>query len=146
LPTGCWPFSGLIWSFEDLEDDADQHQDKRLHPAPFVIASSREDRKQKHGPGVFSRGHEELAMRLLLFIPGVFVAILCIEKPAEAQNYPWCAQYGATPSAPTNCGFVTFQQCLDTISGIGGFCVRNNTYQPPPGPHPSKKVRTRPPS
>jgi Protein of unknown function (DUF3551) len=86
------------------------------------------------------------SMRLMLFITGVFVAILCIEKPAVAQNYPWCAQYGATPSAPTNCGFVTFQQCLDTISGIGGFCVRNNTYQPPPGPHPSKKARTRPPS
>ena len=46
-----------------------------------------------------------------------------------------------SPSAPTNCGFVTFQQCLDTISGIGGFCVRNNLYQPPPGPHPPKKTR-----
>ena len=84
-------------------------------------------------------------MRLLLFVTGVFVAILCIGKPAEAQNYPWCAQYGPTPSAPTNCGFVTFQQCLDTISGIGGFCVRNNLYQPPPGPHPSKKVQKRVP-
>jgi len=85
-------------------------------------------------------------VRLLLFIAGVFAAILCIEKPAEAQNYPWCAEYGGTPSGLTNCGFVTFQQCLDTISGIGGFCVRNNTYQPPPRSHPSKKVRTRPPS
>ncbi len=84
-------------------------------------------------------------MRFLLFISGVLIAILSIETPAEAQNYPWCAQYGPTPSAPTNCGFVTFQQCLDTISGIGGFCVRNNMYQPPPGPHPSKKVRTRHP-
>jgi hypothetical protein len=82
-------------------------------------------------------------MRILLFIAGGFAAILCIEKPAEAQNYPWCAEYGGTPSGPTNCGFVTFQQCLDTISGIGGFCVRNNMYQPPPGPHPSKKVRRR---
>jgi hypothetical protein len=36
----------------------------------------------------------------------------------------------------TNCGFTTFQQCLDTVSGIGGFCERNNLYQPPPGPHP----------
>ena len=84
-------------------------------------------------------------MRILLFIAGGFAAILCIEKPAEAQNYPWCAEYGGTPSGPTNCGFVTFQQCLDTISGIGGFCVRNNTYQPPLGPHRSTKARTRPP-
>jgi hypothetical protein len=84
-------------------------------------------------------------MRLLLLITGALLAILWMEEPAEAQNYPWCAQYGPTPSAPTNCGFVTFQQCLDTISGIGGFCVRNNLYQPPPGPHPSKKTRTRVP-
>ena len=82
-------------------------------------------------------------MRLLPVIMGVFAAVVCIENPAEAQNYPWCAEYGGTPSGPTNCGFVTFQQCLDTISGIGGFCVRNNMYQPPPGPHPSKKVRRR---
>ena len=68
-------------------------------------------------------------MRTLLFIAGIFVAIFCSEWPAKAQ-------YGGSPSAPTNCGFVTFQQCLDTISGIGGFCVRNNLYQPPPGPHP----------
>ncbi len=84
-------------------------------------------------------------MRQLLFITGLFAAMFWIEKPADAQNYPWCAQYGPTPSAPTNCGFVTFQQCLDTISGIGGFCVRNNFYQPPPGVHPLKRVRTRHP-
>ena len=30
-------------------------------------------------------------MRLLLIIVGVFAAIVCIEKPAEAQDYPWCA-------------------------------------------------------
>jgi|SRR6516164_9825178 hypothetical protein len=78
-------------------------------------------------------------MRLLLLITGVFVAVLCIEKSAEAQNYLWCAEYGGTPNGPTNCGFVTFQQCLDTISGIGGFCVRNNLYQPPPGPHPDQE-------
>jgi hypothetical protein len=48
-------------------------------------------------------------MRLLLFITGVFVAVMCAERPAEAQNYPWCAYYGPTFGA-TNCGFATFQQ------------------------------------
>jgi len=32
-------------------------------------------------------------MRLLLFMLGIGVGVLCIEKPAEAQNYPWCAIY-----------------------------------------------------
>ena len=64
-----------------------------------------------------------------------------VQHTGQSSKHPWCAEYGGTPSGPTNCGFVTFQQCLDTISGIGGFCVRNNMYQPPPGPHPSKKGR-----
>jgi len=34
-----------------------------------------------------------------------------------------------------NCGFTTFQQCLATVSEAG-LCIQNNTYQPPPGPHP----------
>jgi hypothetical protein len=32
-------------------------------------------------------------MRFLLIIVGALTAIVCIEKPAEAQNYPWCAYY-----------------------------------------------------
>jgi hypothetical protein len=41
--------------------------------------------------------------------------------------YPWCAHYGR--DSGTNCGFVTFQQCLATVSGIGGFCAENPFYQ-----------------
>ncbi len=56
--------------------------------------------------------------------------------PAHAQtNYPWCAHYGNGTGGAMNCGFTTFQQCLDTVRGIGGFCERNDWYQPPPGPH-----------
>ena len=55
--------------------------------------------------------------------------------PAQAQNYPWCAQYsGGALGGAMNCGLVSFQQCLATVSGIGGFCVRNTLYQPPAGP------------
>ena len=70
-------------------------------------------------------------MRLLLFITGVFVVVMCFERPAEAQNYPWCAYYGPHFGA-TNCGFSTFQQCLATISGIGGSCGANPMYRPAP--------------
>jgi hypothetical protein len=30
-------------------------------------------------------------MRLLLFFAAISAAVLGLEKPAEAQNYPWCA-------------------------------------------------------
>ena len=54
-------------------------------------------------------------MRLLLFILGVLVAIVCTEKPAEAG--PWCAYYDDHDGGFTNCGFATFQHCLDTVRG-----------------------------
>jgi uncharacterized protein DUF3551 len=68
---------------------------------------------------------------------GAFAAIVCIEKPAQAQDYPWCAYYnlGQDGGGATNCGFVTFQQCLAMVSGIGGSCGANPMYQPLPGPH-----------
>jgi hypothetical protein len=32
--------------------------------------------------------------------------------------------------AATNCGFLTLEQCRATVSGIGGFCVPNQFYNP----------------
>ena len=29
-----------------------------------------------------------------------------------------------------NCGFLTIEQCRATVSGIGGFCVPNQFYNP----------------
>jgi hypothetical protein len=50
---------------------------------------------------------------------------------AEAQNYPWCAQYSGDFGGAENCGFVSFDQCMDTVRGMGGFCVENNMYHAP---------------
>jgi hypothetical protein len=32
--------------------------------------------------------------------------------------------------AATNCGFITIEQCRATASGMGGFCVPNQFYNP----------------
>jgi Protein of unknown function (DUF3551) len=48
---------------------------------------------------------------------------------AHADPYRWCAVYGGrTDGTTTNCGFVTHRQCMDTISGIGGWCEPNQFY------------------
>jgi hypothetical protein len=52
---------------------------------------------------------------------------------AHAQNYPWCSQYTGSMGGSMNCGFSTYAQCMANVSGIGGFCIRNDTYQPPQG-------------
>jgi hypothetical protein len=82
-------------------------------------------------------------MKFSFLALGVIAAAGVFASAAEAQNYQWCAEYAGTPDGPVNCGFVTFEQCLATVRGVGGFCVRNNTYQPPPGPYPSKNVQRR---
>jgi len=77
-------------------------------------------------------------MRTVLFALAVAAAAGALgtsATPALAQNYPWCAQYGgAGMGGAMNCGFSTYAQCMANVSGIGGFCIQNNTYRPP-GPH-----------
>jgi hypothetical protein len=74
----------------------------------------------------------------LLFLLGILAAAIGVGSPAHAQNYPWCANYGGSFGDTHNCGFVSYEQCMATLSGMGGFCERNNTYVPPPGPTPPR--------
>lgn len=82
-------------------------------------------------------------MKAVLFAVGIVAAAGAWSSGAHAQNYPWCAEYGGRDGGGTNCGFTTFQQCQDTISGMGGFCNRNTQYVPPPGPHAAPIQRRR---
>ena len=80
-------------------------------------------------------------MRLLLLMLGISVCVIGIGTRAEAQNYPWCAYYSG--KGGTNCGFITFEQCMETARGLGSNCQRNTQYVPPPGPHPQTSTRRR---
>ncbi len=54
---------------------------------------------------------------------------LAVPSAAFAREYPWCAVYGGSMSGSSNCGFTTRQQCLATVSGIGGSCEPNQFYK-----------------
>jgi hypothetical protein len=54
-------------------------------------------------------------------------------RSAAAIEYPWCAEYsGEDGGGGRNCGFSTLQQCMATVSGMGGGCVHNLFYDAPP--------------
>ena len=73
-------------------------------------------------------------MRMTLCAVAALVA-LAGARPATAYAWhPWCAQY-ADRSGNTDCLFNTFQQCLATVSGIGGSCVQNWYPAPAAPPH-----------
>jgi hypothetical protein len=46
----------------------------------------------------------------------------------SAYSYRWCALYGDRSGAQS-CYFQTRRQCEETLSGIGGSCVRSPYYQ-----------------
>jgi hypothetical protein len=68
-------------------------------------------------------------MRPWLFALGIIVIAAGSTTPVLAQNYPWCAAYDTGDQA-WNCGFVSYEQCMATVRGIGGICTPNTQYSP----------------
>lgn len=44
--------------------------------------------------------------------------------PAEARDYPWCSRTSSSSFNPS-CSFTSYPQCMATVSGQGGDCMRN---------------------
>jgi hypothetical protein len=72
-------------------------------------------------------------VRISLFIPAAFVVLVGIAESAQAQNDAWCAYYDLGKNGFRSCRFVTLQQCLDDVRGIGGSCGPS-PYPPSPAP------------
>jgi hypothetical protein len=51
-------------------------------------------------------------------------------RPTAAEIYrPWCVQYQGSRSGATNCGFISYKQCMMTATpGSGAYCVQNPWY------------------
>jgi hypothetical protein len=89
----------------------------------------------------------KVVTKLSLMVVGIIAAATGLGPSAQAQNYPWCAQYSGRGGGAMNCGFVSFDQCMMTVRGMGGFCMANNRYQAPAAvPHRTKKHRSPKPS
>jgi hypothetical protein len=78
-------------------------------------------------------------MRFLLFVLGICVGIVGIWKSRRGSKLSMVRDLRYRVRG-YKCGFVTFQQCLNTVSGIGGFCEPNTQYQPTP-PVPYRSTR-----
>src|SRR5690349_1408046 len=79
-----------------------------------------------------AEGEAERVMRIVLLVLVVFAAGISVEKSAQAQGGGWCADLNmGGHGGARNCGFATLQQCLATVSGIGGSCSPSPYYEPP---------------
>jgi hypothetical protein len=79
---------------------------------------------------------------LALAFTVIVAPTLLSSSDAGAVEYPWCARYGGAMRGASNCGFVSFEQCMDTVRGIGGFCEVNPFYPGPRKPAARKRKRT----
>ena len=66
---------------------------------------------------------------LSIIVLATTAAPALMPSPAHADQYRWCAVYGGHDGdGGTNCGFVTYEQCMATVSGTGGYCAPNPFY------------------
>jgi hypothetical protein len=63
-------------------------------------------------------------MKNWLLLTAILMAAEFMADHADAQNYPWCGYY----KEDVNCGFSTYEQCMATVRGTGGYCARNTQY------------------
>ncbi len=72
-------------------------------------------------------------------VVAVWLAATSAGHAQSAYDYPWCALYPKSIGA-TSCYYTTYRQCMDTLSGIGGTCIRSPYYR---GPQPTRGRKTR---
>jgi hypothetical protein len=70
-------------------------------------------------------------MRLLRIFP-IAAALLAPVTAGHAQSaydYPWCAVYGSRAgNGSMSCYYASYALCMQTMSGIGGYCIRSPYY------------------
>jgi Protein of unknown function (DUF3551) len=85
-------------------------------------------------------------MRMLKLVSIAVAVIWLSATPARAEGAPWCVRYG-TGLEGANCGFYSFEQCMQTVRGIGGFCSQNPFeaygYQQPRQQRPARRSWSR---
>jgi hypothetical protein len=69
--------------------------------------------------------------------------LVTVPRSGEAHyDYPWCAQF-TDASGVFSCAFVTYAQCLASISGVGGLCMPNPAFAFGPLTVQSRRLKAR---
>ena len=89
---------------------------------------------------MFCKGEDrEVDMRLTIvrLVLGCIAPLLVsnVSVAQSAYDYPWCAVYTKTSGA-MSCYYASYEQCMATMRGIGGNCVRSpyDNAEPRGGP------------
>jgi len=70
-------------------------------------------------------------MRAIMLVALTGLSLTALSGPSVAQSaydYPWCAVRGDRSGAES-CYFTSRAQCMETLVGIGGTCIRNPGFR-----------------
>jgi Protein of unknown function (DUF3551) len=73
---------------------------------------------------------------MILRITAAILALTVMAAPGAGKTspyWPWCSQYYDRSLAHA-CAFASREQCMETVSGIGGICYRNPSPRPDAAP------------
>jgi hypothetical protein len=65
----------------------------------------------------------------LALASAALIGATALASAQSPYSYPWCSrQVSGKEGSTTSCYFTSYQQCMTTISGIGGWCYQNPSY------------------
>jgi hypothetical protein len=79
----------------------------------------------------------------LVVVSAALMGTTGLASAQSAYSYPWCSQLPSAQSDATTCYFTSYQQCMTTISGIGGYCYQSPYYHQSAVTRPAKSRRPR---
>jgi len=73
------------------------------------------------------------ALLSFLLAAAALIGAAASSRAQSAYSYPWCAQYPRNIGGYA-CYYTSFDQCMRTMRGIGGYCIQSPFYRgPDPG-------------
>jgi hypothetical protein len=79
--------------------------------------------------------HEEIPMRsqffILILASVALTGAIGLASAQSPYSYPRCSRQLVKDGTTTSCYFTNYQQCMTTVSGIGGYCHQSPYYHGP---------------
>ena len=82
-----------------------------------------------------------VTVRSLFLIAATLLSEIQAASAQSPTSYPWCARYFDRRGGTTSCYFASREQCMTTVSGVGGYCYASANYHPAAPAKPSVQPR-----
>ena len=69
-----------------------------------------------------------LPIHSLLLIAAALLGEMQAASAQSPTSYPWCAKSYKMDTSAISCYFTSREQCMTTLSGLGGYCFQSLYY------------------